>query len=149
MEAKNFSSTITANISANEAIKKISMVPAWWGVGFSGSSEKQNDHFVIKMGPEAYFNCTVTELIPAKKVVWAVDECYMPWYNDKQEWTDTRMIFELSEHDGKTTLTFTHEGITPEVECYKDCAPGWTHWITRSLYSYFTTGKGDFDQSRK
>jgi hypothetical protein len=98
------------------------------------------------MGSEAYFNCTVTQLIPDKKMVWTVDECYMPWYSDKQEWKDTQMIFELLEKEGETRLTFTHEGLTPDVECYKDCKPGWTHWITRSLFSYLITGKGDFDQ---
>jgi hypothetical protein len=138
--------SFTAKISADETLYKISKVPEWWGVDFEGNAEKQGDHFVIKMGPEAYFNCTVIELIPGKKVVWSVDESFMPWYTDRQEWTNTQMIFELSEHQGETTLTFTHQGLTPEVDCYKDCKPGWTHWITRSLFSYLTTGKGDFEQ---
>ena len=57
-----------------------------------------------------------------------------------------REAAELLEKEGETRLTFTHEGLTPDVECYKACKPGWTHWITRSLFSYLTTGKGDFDQ---
>lgn len=142
----DFNCSFTAKISAEEAQSKISKVPDWWGVGFEGSAGQPGDHFTIRMGPEAYFNCTVTELIPRKKTVWTVDECFMPWYTDKQEWTNTRMIFELSEHNGETTVIFTHQGLVPEVECYKDCKPGWTHWITRSLYSYFTTGTGDFKQ---
>jgi hypothetical protein len=82
--------------------------------------------------------------VPDKKVVWLVTDCNMPWYNDKKEWANTRMIFDLNEKNGITELTFTHEGLTPEVECYNDCAPGWTHWIKTSLFSYFTTGKGVF-----
>jgi hypothetical protein len=66
----------------------------------------------------------------------------MPWYSDKKEWAGTRLIFDLAEDNGETTLIFTHEGLTPNVECYKDCEPGWTHWIRTSLFSYFTTGKG-------
>jgi hypothetical protein len=149
MEKKDFTSSISAKISADEAIKRISNVPGWWGVTFSGSSEKQDDQFIIKMGGESFFNFTVTELIPGKRVVWLVTDCNMPWYSDKKEWTNTKLIFDLAENNGVTDLTFTHEGLTPDVECYKDCKPGWTHWIQRSLFSYFTTGKGDFDQSRK
>jgi len=142
METKDFTCSITAEISANEAIKKISNVPEWWGVAFTGSAEKQNDEFVIKMGGDSFFNFTVTELVPDKKVVWLVNECYMPWYQDKTEWSGTKIIFDLAEDNGITTLTFTHEGLTPKSECYKDCEPGWTHWIKTSLYSYFTTGQG-------
>jgi hypothetical protein len=142
----DFNSSITADISAEEAIKKIGDVPGWWGVQFTGQAEKQQDKFTVKMGGESFFNFTVTELVPGKRVVWLVTDCYMPWYADKTEWTDTRIIFDVRENNGITHLTFTHEGLTPDVECYKDCKPGWTHWITKSLYAYLTTGKGDFKQ---
>jgi len=144
MEKQNFNSSISAKISADEAIKKISNVPGWWGVAFSGNSEKQNDQFIIKMGGDSFFDFTVAELIPGKKIVWLVTDCNMPWYPDKKEWVNTNLIFDIVDNDGETTVNFTHEGLTPEVECYKDCEPGWTHWIKTSLYSYFTTGEGVF-----
>jgi len=149
MEQNNFSSSFTANITAAEAIDKISNIPDWWGVSFSGSAKHQGDAFVIKMGNDSFFNCSVTELIPGKRIVWLVTDCNMPWYTDKKEWTDTRMIFDLNEHGDSTDIVFTHEGITPDVECYADCAPGWTHWIKTSLASYLTTGKGVFRQPTK
>jgi len=144
MEKNDFTSSISAKISASEAIKKINNVPEWWGVSFTGNANNQNDTFTVKMGGDSFFNFTVTELIPDKKVVWLVTDCNMPWYSDKKEWTDTQLIFELNDHNGFTELTFTHVGLTPNVECYKDCEPGWTHWIKTSLFSYFTTGKGVF-----
>jgi len=144
MENKHFNSSFTAPISAGEATQKISNVPGWWGVSFTGNAEKQNDTFKLTMGGDSFFDLTVTELIPGKKVVWLITDCYMPWYSDKKEWANTRLIFDLHENDGQTELSFTHEGLTPDVECYKDCAPGWTHWIKTSLYSYLTTGKGVF-----
>lgn len=144
MENKDFTSSISAKISADEAIKKISNVPGWWGVTFTGSAEKQNDTFTVTMGGDSFFHFTVTELIPGKRVVWLVTDCNMPWYTDKKEWANTRLIFDLQEKNGETSLNFKHEGLTPDVECYKDCEPGWTHWIKTSLFSYFTTGKGIF-----
>jgi hypothetical protein len=144
MEKNDFTSSISAKISAYEAVKKISNVPSWWGVTFTGSSEKQNDHFIAKMGGDSFFNFTVAELIPDKRVVWLVTDCNMPWYSDKKEWANTRLIFDLSENNGMTEVIFTHEGLTPDVECYKDCEPGWTHWIKTSLFSYFNSGTGVF-----
>jgi len=145
MPAKNdFNSSISAKISAGDAIKKISNVPEWWGISFAGKSEKQNDKFTVTMGGDSFFNFTVAEIVPCKKVVWLVTDCNMPWYADKKEWADTKLIFNLNENNGTTELNFTHEGLTPGVECYADCAPGWTHWIKTSLSSYLTTGKGVF-----
>lgn len=145
---ESFSSAISASISATEAVDKINNIPAWWGVAFTGNSEKQNDKFVVKMGGDSFFNFTITELIPGKRVVWLVTDCYMPWYTNKKEWANTKLIFDISESNGGTMVNFTHEGLTPDVECYKDCEPGWTHWIRTSLLSYFTTGKGQFKQRK-
>ncbi len=149
MEKNDFNCSIAVNISADEVVKKISNVPGWWGITFTGSAEKQTDRFVVKMGGESFFDFTVTELIPRKRMVWLVTDCNMPWYTDKKEWTNTRLIFDLEEDGGVTTLTFTHEGLTPNVECYKDCEPGWTHWIKTSLFSYLTTGEGVFRPATK
>jgi len=143
----DFNSSIFAKISPSEAIKRINNVPEWWGINFTGSSQKQGDTFVVKMGGDSFFNFTVTEIIPGKRVVWHIEDCHMPWYEDKKEWADTKLIFDLSEDNGVTTVNFIHEGLTPDVDCYKDCSIGWTHWIKTSLFSYFTTGKGDFNKN--
>ena len=144
MEQNDFNCSISAKMSADEVIKKISNVPEWWGITFTGSAEKQNDQFVVRMGGDSFFDFTVAELIPGKRLVWLVTDCHMPWYTDKKEWAGNKLIFDLHENDGETALTFTHEGLTPQVECYNDCAPGWGHWIKTSLFSYLTTGKGVF-----
>jgi hypothetical protein len=149
MEKNDFNTSISADITAEEAIRKINKVPEWWGINFSGSAEKQNDKFVVKMGGDSFFNFNVTELIPGKRVVWLITDCNMPWYTNKKEWADTKLIFDVMENNGVTTLHFMHEGLTPDVECWKDCEPGWTHWIKTSLFSYFTTGKGVFRQPIK
>jgi len=144
MKHSDFNSSIAVEIPASAAIQKIGNVAEWWGVSVTGRSEKQNDKFVVKMGGDSFFNFTVEEIAPGKRVVWLVTDCHMPWYSDKTEWTNTRLIFDFVERDGVTTVSFTHQGLTPEVECYKDCEPGWTHWIQTSLFSYLTNGKGVF-----
>ena len=144
MEKNSFSSRISVGIGAGEALKKVSRVPEWWGVTFTGSAEKEHDTFVVKMSGDSFFNFAVTESIPDKRLAWLVTDCNMPWYSDKKEWSNTKLVFDVEEHNGATELIFTHEGLTPDVECFSDCAPGWTHWIKTSLFSYLTTGKGVF-----
>jgi hypothetical protein len=144
MKDNNFKTSITADISAGDTLKKICNIGEWWGVTVMGQTAKQDDSFTIKMGGDSFFNMTVTELINAKRLVWLVTDCNMPWYTDKKEWSGTRLIFDFEEHNGTTTVSFTHEGLTPHLECYNDCDPGWTHWIKTSLLSYLTTGKGVF-----
>jgi hypothetical protein len=146
MAIDDFNSSISAKISASDAIKKISNRTEWWGVTFAGKSQKQNDRFTVKMGADSFFDFAITELIPRRKVVWSVTDCYMPWYSNKKEWANTRIIFDLSENNGVTDLKFTHEGLTPDIDCYKDCERGWTHWIQISLFSYLTNGLGIFDK---
>jgi hypothetical protein len=149
MKKNDFTSSISAKISASEATKMINNIPGWWGVTFTGSSDKQNDEFTIKMSGDSFFNFIVEELNPGKRIVWLITDCNMPWYSDKREWANTKLIFDLTENSGVTDLNFTHQGLTPEVECYKDCAPGWTHWIKTSLFSYLTTGEGVFRPATK
>ena len=146
MKGNDFTRSISVSRSAREVMTRINRVTEWWGITFNGSCDARGDRFVIRMGGDSFFNMTVAELIPDKKIVWLVTDCNMPWYSDKKEWMNTGIVFNLEESKGITTLTFIHEGLTPRLECYKDCEPGWNHWITRSLFSYLTTGKGDFKQ---
>ena len=67
---------------------------------------------------------------------------YFNFTKDKSEWTGTKIIFEISEKNGKTQLHFTHEGLTPDHECYNACYDGWTNYIKKSLYNLITKGKG-------
>jgi len=149
MKKNSFTTNIRIHNGANEAIQKITNIPGWWGISFEGNADKENAKFSIKMGGDSFFHLNVEKLLPGKKIVWTVLDCNMPWYSDKHEWTNTKLIFELAEKDGLTDIIFTHEGLTPEIECYKDCASGWTHWIQTSLFSYLTNGTGVFRPATK
>ena len=82
------------------------------------------------------------EVVQNKKIVWLVTESQLNFLNDKSEWTGTKISFEISELNNKTQLHFTHYGLLPNIECYKDCSSGWSKLIQESLYSLITTGKG-------
>ncbi len=71
-----------------------------------------------------------------------VTDCFLPWFADKTEWTNTKMSFDISTHEDTTQVTFTHIGLVPEVECYDMCIKGWDQYIKGSLFKLITEGEG-------
>lgn len=125
MENKNYDKTITVNASAAETMNSISRIDLWWRKDFSGSAAGLNTIFRVPFGEPAFVDFRITELVPNKKLVWKVIDCYLPWFKDKKEWNDTEVVFQLREEKGKTQIDFTHIGLVPDVECYEACVKGW------------------------
>lgn len=146
MENKNYHRSITVNATPEEAMKKISQVNHWWIKGFSGSAEKQNDHFTVQFGQvsgeASYVDFVATEMEENRKAVWKVTDCNLPWFKDKKEWNNTEVVFELSPENGKTRIDFTHVGLVPEVECYQICEKGWDGHVTQGLVKFIDEGVG-------
>jgi uncharacterized protein YndB with AHSA1/START domain len=89
-------------------------------------------------------HCTlkVIESVPGKRVAWRVLDSVFSFTEDKEEWKGTTMVFDIAREGGKTTLTFTHIGLTPVHECYDVCHDAWRTYINGSLKSLIATGKG-------
>lgn len=60
--------------------------------------------------------------------------------NNKEEWTGTKMIFDITTRGDKTIVNFTHEGLTPAAECYAMCEKGWEIIIKDWLFHRITVG---------
>jgi hypothetical protein len=143
MKNKNFSTSILVNQTPEEVFNAVTNVRGWWSEGIEGNTAQLNDEFVFVVKDVHRSTQKLTEVIPGKKVVWLVTDCHMTFIDDKDEWKGTRVIFDITKKGDKTQLTFTHEGLTPEGECFEACAPAWTQYIQHSLFSLITTGEGD------
>lgn len=77
-----------------------------------------------------------------KKVVWLVTESRINFVDNKEEWTDSRISFELAEQGQQTGLDFTHQGRSRQISCNNDCSGAWEAIIGKSLLSFITIGKG-------
>ena len=142
MENRNYNTTLVVSQNAHEAFTAINSVSKWWTENLEGSSEKLNDIFTVDFGDKNFVTYKLIEVIPDKKVMWLVTDCYLSWINDKTEWTNTKMDFEISSTGNQTQISFTHIGLLPEVECYDMCVKGWDQYIKGSLYKLITEGKG-------
>jgi Activator of Hsp90 ATPase homolog 1-like protein len=142
MNTPDFTTTIVVDNSPKEVFDAINNVRGWWSQNIEGNTEKLNDEFLYHYKDVHICKMKLVEVIPGKKVVWLVLDNYFSFTQDKSEWKDTKIIFEISEKDDKTQLRFTHQGLVPQYECYEVCNDAWTNYIKNSLYSLITTGKG-------
>ncbi len=143
------SHTITIEIpkSSEEVFRAITQeVPKWWGgKDFTGRSICLNDEFIINHPGAHYSKQKLTEVVPNKKIVWRVEESKLDWLKTQDEWTNTRMIFEIAPTGYSSILHFTHEGLVPGKESYAMCSEGWNLVIKEWLFNFIVHGQPHFD----
>ena len=141
MENKSFTATIEVSKSPQDVFKCLKEVPKWWSKDFEGSSTKLNDEFVVCHPGRHYSKQKLVEVTPNERVAWLVTDSELEWIEkDKHEWTNTKMIFEITPNGDKTVLHFTHEGLVPEKECYAMCQQGWNMVIKDRLLNFISAG---------
>ena len=141
MENKNFTTTTEVAKSPQEVFNCITDVTNWWSKDFEGGSKQLNDEFIIHHPGQHYSRQKLVEVTPNKKITWLVTDSTLYWLQkDKHEWTNTKMIFDISTTGNKTILHFTHEGLIPGKECYAMCEKGWSIIIKDWLFHLITYG---------
>jgi hypothetical protein len=141
-EAKSFETSILVDESPADVFNAVNHVSGWWQGEIVGSTDKLGAEFTYQMGDIHFSKQKIVEMSPNAKVVWLVTESNLSFTNKKDEWTNTKVQFEIKSEGGKTKLTFTHYGLVPAFECYEGCSNAWGLLIKKSLMSYITTGKG-------
>lgn len=146
MQQENYSTVMETTKTANEVYTAIDNVQQWWTENFEGSSKKVNDEFTVTFG-ETFIKLKVVELMHNYKVVWVVTDCYKHFLENKREWVDTKICFDImNEGNEKTNLVFTHFGLTNPLECYEICCDAWNGYLQGSLKRLINTGKGTPDK---
>jgi hypothetical protein len=140
-----YTTSFTLNNTPQEVFNAINNVHAWWGP-IEGHSQKAGDEFFHRHGDVHYSKHQVTEMVPDKKVVWLTIDSRLNFVQQKDEWNGTKIVFEVSEKDGWTTLTFTQEGLTPALECYGSCSEAWGFYVGESLRDLIVKGEGHPDR---
>lgn len=139
----SYTITLSVDQTPIEAFNAINNVRGWWTEVLEGSTEKLNDEFEVRFGDVHYSKHKLMELVPGKKVVWLITDSKLNFLSNKNEWTGTSIVFDITEENGKTNVQFTHEGLVPDIECYKNCSNAWAGYVKNSLLSLIATGKGN------
>jgi hypothetical protein len=138
MTTKDFTLSLLTDQSPEKVFQSVNNVRKWWSGYYSeeviGGTEKLNDEFSFSAGEGVHFTRhKLVEVIPNRKVVWLTTESKLNFIQKQDEWTGSKVIFEISQIGNKTELVFTHEGLNPEAECYEACAPAWTQYLQGKL----------------
>lgn len=141
MATQDYTCSIQGSVPAKEAYDKIARVSEWWAKNFEGNAQKLGDTFTVRFG-ETFVDFKISEAVPDRRIVWQVANCNLHWLKDKTEWNGTSVAWDLSPSNGTTTVTLTHHGLTPEVECYGVCENGWNGHVQNSFLQFLIGGKG-------
>ena len=131
---ESYTYSFTTHKSPKEIFDLLLNIEKWWtGIyeeTISGCSQKLNDEFSFSAGGGVHFSKQkLIELIPDKKLVWLVTESNLSFLDNPNEWESTKLVFDILERENETQITFTHEGLVPEIECYDSCSNAWTQYL--------------------
>ncbi|MES2795605.1 MAG: SRPBCC domain-containing protein [Bacteroidota bacterium] len=142
MNRADFTTTILVDQSPEVAFNAINNVRGWWSEEIEGHTDTLNEVFKYHYEDAHRCQMKLIELVPYEKVEWEVLENYFNFIQDKSEWKGNKIVFEITEEDGKTKVRMTQIGLVPEYECFEICQDAWTNYIQNSLRSLITTGNG-------
>lgn len=149
MNEQNLSITFTVDRTAEQVFDAIKNVRGWWSEGAEGSTERIGDEFTYRHKDIHYSRHRLVEVIPGKQLVWNVlDDAYLKFTKDPNEWKGTQLRFEISRSSDATEVRFTHVGLTRAHECFDKCSKGWGYYVGESLRRLITTGTGQPDQKQ-
>ncbi len=140
MDKLDYHVQLKVNTTAGQAIKAISNVPGWWAQEVDGTAKKQGDQFTVHFG-KTWGKFLVSEL-SCDRIMWAVTDSYLDLLKDTKEWNGTRLTFQFGSVGDQTVIDITHEGLTPDKECFNDCTNGWNFYFRESLYGYLEKETG-------
>jgi len=142
MTQQDYTATVLVDQSPSEAFDAIRNVRGWWSEEITGNTAKIDDEF--KYHYQDLHKCTMklVELVPGKRVSWLVTDNFFNFTEDKSEWKNTKVVFDIAKNGDQTEIHFIHEGLVPEYECYNVCSDAWGSYIRGSLKSLIATGKG-------
>jgi uncharacterized protein YndB with AHSA1/START domain len=139
---QNYTTTFTVDQTPEQVFAAINNVRGWWSEEIEGNTDQLGSEFKYHFADVHRCQMKITEFVPNQKVVWRVLDNYFDFTEDKTEWVNTEISFEIAQKDDQTEVHFMHLGLVPEYECFDLCTDAWGVYINGSLRSLITTGQG-------
>ncbi len=142
MENKNYTSSFVVDEDNTITFNAIKNFRGWWSEDIEGLTDQLGETFFYHYKDVHLCKLKLVEEISNKKLVYLVTDNEFNFTKDKTEWINTKLIFDISSLGDQTKVTFTHEGLTPQYECFEVCNDAWTSYIQGSLKNLIATGTG-------
>jgi hypothetical protein len=141
MTGTDFTFSYEVPQSPREVYDAVIDVRGWWSQRISGDTDRPGE-FIYEVPGIHRTRAQITELTPHRRVVWHVIENWFASSPETDEWAGSEITFGIEPTDDGSRLTFTHVGLTPELDCYEGCSVGWSRHALESLRTLITTGTG-------
>jgi len=134
MNNPNFNYSFTTSKTTSEVFVHISNPENWWvglfGERIEGKSAETIDIFSFTAGDGVHYSKQkLIESIKDTKIVWLVTESNLSFLKNTNEWTGTKICFDIEQENNKTKVLFSHNGLIPEIECYESCSGAWVKYL--------------------
>jgi hypothetical protein len=134
MKKDSYNYSFKTSKTTHEVFELLLDVEQWWSglyqEAIEGKSQHVNDEFTFKAGGGLHNSKQkLIELVPDKRVVWLVTNSNLSFLSNTAEWDGTEICFDLSKEENNTKVSFTHEGLMPQIECYENCSAAWTGYL--------------------
>ena len=139
---QDYTATTTVEQTPAEVFAAVTDVRGWWNENVIGATTAVGDEFVFYDRGIRFCRFRLTEVVADARVVWHVEDAYLAFIDEHDEWTGTDVVFEITPEGSGTRLDVTHRGLTPSSPCYDACSSGWDYYVHESLPSRITTGTG-------
>jgi uncharacterized protein YndB with AHSA1/START domain len=141
-ENASFTAAFSVDQTPEEVFRAINNVRGWWSEDVEGDTGQAGEEFSYRYESAHRCRIKVTELVPGARVAWHVLDNYFDFTQDKTEWIDTEIRFEIIARDGRTEVRFAHVGLVPSCECFDVCSNSWAYYLYTSLRALIRTGRG-------
>ena len=142
MNNQSFTKSFLTEKSPESVFRAISDFRAWWSENIEGNSDCPGETFNYHYKDIHLCKLKLTTAVPGQKLVYEVLDNHFSFTADPSEWKGTKLVFDISKESEKTKVNLTHEGLTPEYECYEICQEAWTNYFNNSLFNLIENGKG-------
>ena len=141
-ETASFTADFSVDQTPEEAFRAINNVRGWWSEDIEGPTDRAGEEFTYQYQDAHRCRIKVTRLTAGETVTWRVLDNYFDFTQDKSEWKDTEIRFEITARAGETEIRFTHAGLVPQYECFDLCSNSWGFYLYTSLRALIRTGQG-------
>ncbi len=147
MNIQNYTFSFESTDSPEQIFETLLNVRSWWSGLYSetieGQTNQLNSEFTFSAGDGAHYSKQkLIELIPNQKITWLVTDSKLSFLEKPDEWTGTKLCFDMTPKDTHTLVRFTHLGLVPQIECYKACSGAWSQYMQTSLLKLLTISHG-------
>jgi activator of Hsp90 ATPase-like protein len=137
----SFTTTLTVDATAQQAYAAITNVQDWWSGEVKGDTHTLGAAFTYEYPDLHWCRMEITQLEPGRRVEWSVLGSDLTYLRKRDEWTGTRIEFDIAERGGQTEVRFTHRGLEPDEECYDQCSSAWSLLVGGNLRKLIETGE--------